>query len=76
METSEVFHWIIVTFCIVICITGIIGNSLVVYFVHKTHNTGAFRHLSRVVRNLAINDFLYGLIGAPLLMARWTWGNI
>ena len=75
MEMSEVFHWITIAFCTVACVIGIVGNGLVVYFVHKTHETGTFRHLSKVVRNLAITDFLLGLIGAPLLMVRWTWGK-
>ena len=75
MEIVEVIHWIIIALCIVVCITGVVGNGLVVYFVVRKDETGAFRHINKVVRNLAITDFLLGLIGAPLLTVRWTWGK-
>ena len=75
MEIVEVLHWIIIAFCIVVCITGIVGNGLVVYFVIRKDETGAFRHINKIVRNLAITDFLYSLIGAPLLMVQWTWSK-
>ena len=70
-QAEEVFLWfyiVIGTFC---CLTGGLGNGLVIYCSNQNAKRGAFVYLNRVVRNLAVTDFLYCVVGIPLL-AIWS----
>ena len=53
------------------CIIGIIGNCLVIYLASRKPKEDTFRHLNTVVRNLAVTDFLYSILGSPLTMVYW-----
>ena len=59
----------------IIGIIGITGNSLVVYFAHKSRDTGVFRHLNKAVRNLAITDCLYGICSVPATITMSIWSK-
>ena len=56
---------------IVICVVGTLGNGLVIYVACHKPKRGALRHLNKVVRNLAVTDFLFNIFGAPGMMAYW-----
>ena len=56
-HTGETWHWWLIAVFVLICIVGIIGNSLVIYVVTQKPKMGPFRHLNKVVRNLGITDF-------------------
>ena len=76
MDKEAVWGWVLVIFCIIASLIGIVGNGLVFYFATKNRGVGAFRHLNNVVKNLAIADFLYCICAAPLLLVRWFWGKM
>ena len=49
-----------------IAIVVVAGNSLVLYAIHYGNmNTGRLRRLVNVIKSLAINDLLVGLVGMP-----------
>ena len=56
-----------------IAMVGIIGNSIVIYASIKDRQSvvRSFRYLNRVVRSLAIADFLYSLVGQPCDILYW-----
>ena len=56
-------------------IIGIIGNGLVIYFSKKGDWAGAFRYLNKIVRNLAITDFLFNVLAVPCTMVYWHLGE-
>ena len=53
-------------------IIGMIGNGLVIYVANRSPKQGALRHLNKVVRNLAVTEFLFNILAAPLVMTYWT----
>ena len=71
---SGVSLWLPNVLYAIIGIIGITGNGFVIYYAHKSRDTGLFRHLNKVVRNLAITDFLYGLCAIPaeITMSIWS----
>ena len=73
---DDVHLWVLITVGTIACIIGIAGNGLVIYFANKRREAGAFRHLNKAVRNLAITDFLYSICAAPLAMVYWIWRKI
>ena len=68
------FYALIVIYTL-LSIIGMIGNGLVIYVANRSPKGGALRHLNKVVRNLAITDFLYSVFGSPLTMVYWTWSK-
>merc|ERR1712223_674821 len=42
---------------------------------YKKEDFGGFRHVNSVVKNLALSDCLFGLIGCPLTIVFWYWGE-
>ena len=75
----EIWFWLMIATVTIICIVGMLGNGLVIYVASKDRKTGGLRHLNKVVRNLAITDFLVNVLGAPGIMAYWIacwfWGK-
>ena len=61
--------------CTLIAFIGIIGNGLVIKVSHRTRNTGRLSHLDSVIKSLAITDFLFGLLGTPLIMINYYMGK-
>ena len=72
----EIWNWALITICVIMCIFGIIGNGLAIYVSNRRPRAEAFRHLNKVVRDLAVTDFLFCIFGAPLILAYWTWSKI
>ena len=73
--TASVVFWLCVSICIVLGIISSLGNGLVVYVSYKKEDFGGFRHVNSVVKNLALSDCLFGLIGCPLTIVFWYWGK-
>ena len=73
---GEILYWALITICVLMCILGMIGNGLVIYVANRKPTIEAFRHLNKVVRNLAATDFLFCVLGAPLILTYWTWSKI
>ena len=71
--------WIAFWFCVVLTsiagIISVVGNGLVLYVSKMKNNTGRFKHVNFVVRNLALSDFLFGLVGTPCGILYWYWGK-
>ena len=74
-EKKDILHGVLITICTLMCAFGAIANGLVIYFASKEPRTGAFHHLNKVVRDLAITDLLLCIVGAPLMMFYWTWSK-
>ena len=74
-DNSEVELWVLNAICIVISITGIMGNGLVIHLSTREHLAGTFRRLNEVVRNLAVTDFLNCVLASPFQMAYWYIGE-
>ena len=69
--------WCFASACIMIAITAIIGNGMVIYVSHQTrNNTGRLRHLDGVVKSLAVTDFLFGLVGTPIVIITYYMGKL
>ena len=52
-----------------------LGNGLVLYISNKNKDFGGFREINSVVKNMALSDFLFGVIGCPLTIVWWYWGK-
>ena len=65
------FYALIVIYTL-LSIIGVIGNGLVIYVANRSPKQGALCHLNKVVRNLAVTDFLFNILATPLLIAYWT----
>ena len=74
-DSSEMQLWALIAASMVIAIMGIIGNGAVIYFSTRGRLEGTFRHLNKVVRNLAITDFLFSILAVPLQIAYWYLGK-
>ena len=75
-KDDEVFFGVAVAVCTLIVMIGAIFNCLVIYFASKTPMTGTLRHLNTVVRQLAISDFLYCILGWPFLAVYFKMGKM
>ena len=74
-ERNKPLLWSTGFVCIVISIICIIGNGMVIYVSHQTRNTGRFNYLDGVVKSLAVTDFLFGLIGIPVIITTYYLGK-
>ena len=72
---SEAQTWVLMAITLLSGIMGIVGNGLVIYFSKTGHLAGTFRHLNKVVRNLAIADFLFSILAVPCQVAYWIYGK-
>ena len=73
---GETWNWVLIVLCVLMCIIGMIGNGLVIYTANRNPKAEAFRHLNKVVRNLAVTDLLFCILGAPLKLTYWIWSKI
>ena len=74
-KNFELF-WTFASVCFLNAIITLIGNGVVIYVSHQTRNTGRLRHLDGVVKSLAVTDFLFGLIGTPLIVINYYYGRL
>ena len=72
-DRGATLFMILVAIKTMIAMVGIIGNSIVIYASIKDRQSvvRSFRYLNRVVRSLAIADFLYSLVGQPFDILYW-----
>ena len=73
---EEIFFWFTIAITALSCIFGVFGNGLVIYLAHQNPERGASVYLNRVVRNLAVTDFLYCIVGIPLTAIWYIWGKL
>ena len=71
---SKIAFYISFVICILMGVVSFLGNGLVVYISRLKKDTGKFQYVNKVVKHLALSDFLYGLIGIPFNMLFWWWG--
>ena len=75
--SSEVVFGIVLF--LLIGVVAIIGNGLVLYAACRKNNSMKFsvlRDLDMVIKSLAVNDLLIGLVGFPArLLAMWMEGD-
>ena len=60
----------------ILAVTSMVGNGLVIYTATRNTNTGPFKYLNSTVISLAITDFLFGLIGIPLIISYYYLGEL
>jgi hypothetical protein len=70
-DENEILFWGFAFVCLSISIITIIGNGIVFFVSHQTRNTTRLRHLDGVVKSLAVTDFLFGLLGAPMIAVNY-----
>ena len=76
LETASlIFFWISVTLCFLMGMLSSFGNGLVLYVSNKKNDFGGYSQINWVVKNLALSDMLFGLIGCPLTIVLWTWSK-
>ena len=73
-EANWVAFWVSVVFSSIGGVISVLGNGLVLYVSAKRYNIGSFKYVNIVVENLALSDFMYGLIGTPCSILYWYWG--
>ena len=64
-EKNKGTFWAIVTIYLLVALVAIAGNGLVLYASFTRRNLGSLRHFDIVIKSLAVNDLLLGLIGIP-----------
>ena len=74
-QTGWIVFWCTATLCMIAGVISILGNGLVLYVSIQNKDTGRFRYVNWVVRNLALCDLLFGLVGTPLTILFWHWGK-
>ena len=72
-QVEEVLLWSCTAIASLCCLIGVFGNGLVIYLAHQNPKRGAFVYLNQAVRNLALTDLLYCLVGIPLLIIWYHW---
>ena len=70
-DKNEILFWCFAFVCLSISIITIIGNGIVFFVSHQTRNTTRLRHLDGVVKSLAVTDFLFGLLGTPMIAVNY-----
>ncbi len=70
-DKNEILFWCFAFVCLSISIITIIGNGIVFFVSHQTRNTTRLRHLDGVVKSLAVTDFLFGLLGPPMIAVNY-----
>ena len=75
-QTSWIVFWCSAVLCMIAGMVSIFGNGLVLHVSILNKDNGRFRYVNSVVRNLAVCDFLFGLVGTPLTILFWHWGKI
>ena len=74
-QAQEVFLWSYITVETLCCIIGVFGNGMVIYLANQNRQREAFRYLNKVVRNLAVTDFLYCVLAIPVTLLWWIWSK-
>ena len=74
-QTGWIVFWCTATLCMIAGVISILGNGLVLYVSFLNKDIGRFRYVNLVVKNLALCDFLFGLVGTPLTTLFWYWGK-
>ena len=75
-QYEEVLLWSYIAVATFSCIIGVFGNGLVIYLANQRKNKrGPLIYLNRVVRNLAVTDFLYCALAIPLTAIWYYWGK-
>ena len=73
----EVWIGVLIVVCALTSLLGAIGNGLVIYFAHSQKGQfRTFRYLNKVVQHLAVTNFLYSILAAPLQMVYFDQGKI
>ena len=73
-EIDATFYVAVVA-CSLMGLVSSLGNGLVMYISVMKNDQGRFRYVNMVVKNLALTDFLYGVIGVPMNILFWYWGK-
>ena len=76
IPASYVIFLVNMVICVLMGIGTVLGNLIVIVTVTRKKSSGIFRYVNEVVRNLAITDALFGLVGVPLTMVYWYWGKL
>ena len=66
--TYEIFlvvAYLLAAINIFVGILAVLGNGLVLFAAYGNRNNGRLNHLDVVIKSLAVNDLIYGLIGIP-----------
>ena len=74
-DVEETTFWVSVALCLLMGIVSALGNGLVLHVASKKDDLGGFCQINWVVKNLALSDLLFGIIGCPLTIVFWYWGK-
>ena len=74
-EKNKSLFWLFATICLCIAIVTIIGNVMVIVASKQKNNFTRLRYFDGVVKSLAVTDFLFGLMGVPLMVINYYLGS-
>ena len=77
-QTSWIVFWCSAATCMIAAVISILGNGLVLYVSILNKDIGRFRYVNFVVKNLALCDFLFGLVRMHYIVSFYcqTWKTL
>lgn len=73
-EKNKSLFWCFATMCLCIAIVTVVGNVMVIVASKRKQNFTRLRYFDGIVKSLAVTDFLFGLIGVPLMVINYYLG--
>ena len=74
-QAHAIEFYLSVVLSVIAGLISVTGNGLVLYASSVKKDTGRFKYVNCVVRNLAISDLLFGFIGTTSAIVYWYWGK-
>ena len=74
-EKNKSLFWCFAFVCLCVALVTITGNGLVIVVSRKKRNMTRLKHFDGIVKSLAVTDFLFGVIGVPLIVVNYYLGK-
>ena len=74
-EKNKFLFWCFASVCLCVALVTITGNGIVIVVSGKKRNMARLKHFDGIVKSLAVTDFLFGVIGVPLIVVNYYLGT-
>ena len=74
-EKNKFLFWCFASVCLCVAFVTITGNGIVIAVSGKKRNMARLKHFDGIVKSLAVTDFLFGIIGVPLIVVNYYLGT-